>query len=69
MRANVTIVVDLPTSLEDFFDGIQRMTDRLEDPEIFRASFVEYSQRDGTPAHISLTIGGDVHDHGLHSQS
>lgn len=60
MRANITVVINLPAPLEDFIDGVNRLTATLEDPTVFRASFVEYSQRDGEPAHVSLTIGGEV---------
>ncbi len=60
MRVNITIVIDLPITREEFLEGVTRFTDDLDDPTIYRASFVEHDQRDGTPAHFSLTISGDV---------
>ncbi len=60
MRANVTVVMDIPVDLNQMFDKIQRLTEHLTHRQIWKANFVETDQRDGEPAHLSLTIHGDV---------
>lgn len=60
MRSNTTITIDLPCDLRDMIEAIERVTAVLAEPRVFRASFVEHSQRDGTPAHVSFSIGGEL---------
>lgn len=61
MRANVTVVVDLPVDVDEFITDLKKMTDTLVDPKVWDASFqAGGDQRDPQPAHISLTIGGQT---------
>jgi hypothetical protein len=59
MRANTTVIFDLPGDLDAFIEGMTRLTDEMENPRIWLARVTE-QDRDGTPGYIALTISGEL---------
>lgn len=62
MRANITVVIELPCSLIDALALTERLAEPLTNPVIWQANVVERDSRDGTPGYVSLTIGGPLAD-------
>jgi hypothetical protein len=60
MRVNTTVVIELPAEWDEVVEQIARATTFLAGRKIWQAEARESSQRDGTPATISLTIAGEV---------
>ncbi len=60
MRANTTIVIELPIDWDDFVDQINAVTKLLDGRRIWQANVVQPSAIDGGLPTLSITIGGRV---------
>lgn len=60
MRANTTIVVELPVDWDDFVDQVNAVTSLLDERRMWRATIIQPSAIEGGLPTLSITIGGRV---------